>query len=774
MAMNMTRKHGVAAAVVVATILGTPVSAPAQTKGWLHWRGPEQTGVSRETGLIETLQLGGANHRFTVELAGGGTPAIAGNRLYALGYRGAGPDLQEVLLCADAKTGKTVWERTFSDYLSDIVYDRYAIGSPTVDEQSGNVFVMTSTGLFSCFTPAGKLVWQHSLMESLGRLTFTNGRTGAPTILDDLVIIRGITSNWGADGAAMDRLYAFDKRSGKLVWSSSPGIAPKDNTFGAPIFAMRDGKQVLYTAAGDGSMVCINARTGEPLWRYPISAGGMNATVVLHKGAVVGVHADENLDSSDAGRMTAVRVDAAAKKAETGPPQLDRSAELWRNDISAVSSSPVIVGNRIYQTTKTGQLAAIDADSGKVVWQMKLGPDQLHASPLYADGKLYIPMQNGLFYIIRPGAQSGQELAKVQLAGRCIGAPSVWNGRIYVHTTEKLYCFGIAGDNPGVKAATGQEVKSYRDSLKSPAPGKPVALQVVPSEVMLRPGEKASFTVYGIDANGYRTGTIDPAKVTWAKYIPPTARVRSEMDASFEPKSVLTAGPDAKPSAGAYQATFEGLTGTMRGRVIPKLPIREGFEGFAISESNPANAADKFAYPPLPWIGARFKFDIRELDGNKVFAKTLDNIFFQRAIVFLGHPDESDYTFTADVMTDGNRRTLSTVGVINQRYMVILNGNAQEIEINSNQERIKATAPFKIQPKVWYRLKTRVDIAKDGSGVVRAKAWKREETEPEKWTLEVPHKNAHSNGAPGLFGFAPQSLFKVYIDNIEIVPNQKP
>src|SRR6185503_4622182 len=106
--------------------------------------------------------------------------------------------------------------------LSDIVYDRYAIGSPCVDPEPGNVFVLTSAGIFACFTPEGRPVWQHSLMEELGRLTFTNGRTGGPTIDDDLVLVRGITSNWGAEGAAMDRLYAYDKKSGRLVWGCSP------------------------------------------------------------------------------------------------------------------------------------------------------------------------------------------------------------------------------------------------------------------------------------------------------------------------------------------------------------------------------------------------------------------------------------------------------------------------------------------------------------------------------------------------------------------------
>jgi hypothetical protein len=287
--------------------------------------------------------------------------------------------------------------------------------------------------------------------------------------------------------------------------------------------------------------------------------------------------------------------------------------------------------------------------------------------------------------------------------------------------------------------------------------------------VALRPGETARFTIRGIDASGFPTTTLDSTKATWEKFVPPTARVRSEMDAAFNGQGELVAG--TRPSGGAFQATLDGVKGTIRGRVLPALPFTENFEAFAPSETLPAEPDAKFAYPPLPWIGARFKFDVRDLDGNKVLAKTLDNIFFQRATVFFGHPDEKNYTFEADVMSDGSRRTMSSVGVINQRYFVVLQGNSQELEVTSNQERIRVAVPFKWSPKVWYRLKTRVDVAGDGSGVVRAKAWKKGDPEPDKWTIEVPHRVAHANGSPGLFGFSPQSLFKVYIDNISVTPN---
>ena len=130
-----------------------------------------------------------------------------------------------------------------------------------------------------------------------------------------------------------------------------------------------------------------------------------------------------------------------------------------------------------------------------------------------------------------------------------------------------------------------------------------------------------------------------------------------------------------------------------------------------------------------------------------------------------------NYTMEADVLSDGNKRKMSDVGVINQRYIILLKGNDQTLEINSNLERLRQSVPFKWKPNEWYHLKTRVDIEANGTGMVRAKVWKRDEPEPEAWTLEVRHDTAHRNGSPGLYGFAPQDM-RVYIDNISVKPNE--
>jgi hypothetical protein len=264
----------------------------------------------------------------------------------------------------------------------------------------------------------------------------------------------------------------------------------------------------------------------------------------------------------------------------------------------------------------------------------------------------------------------------------------------------------------------------------------------------------------------------DPKAVKWEAFVPPTALVKARMDAQFDAEGRLGAAAGAKASAGRFMATVDGLKGYVRGRVLPSLPIREDFETFELSATttNQVEPPTAFAYPPLPWIGARFRFEVRELEGAKVLAKTIDNKFFQRGSVFLGDQAMHSYTMEADVRSEGSRRKMSEVGLVNQRYMIFLKGNAQELEVSSNQERLKVSTPFKWVPNAWYRLKTRVDVGADGSGVVRAKAWKKGDAEPDAWTLEVPHRTAHRNGSPGLFAFSPQEQ-RVFIDNISVVAN---
>lgn len=220
----------------------------APVTGWLTWRGPHQNGTSDEKGL--PTKIDGAHPLWKVSFPGQSTPVVANGKIYVVGYLGEGPDLQEGVGCFDAETGVKLWEQRNNDFLSDTIYLRYATSSPAIDAETGNVYVQGTQGILSAYTGEGKLLWQHSMMETFGRLTFPNSRTASPIVDGDLVIARGITANWGAQGAAGDRFYAFDKTTGEIVWVSSPGDRPRDNSFSSPYLSFANGKRVFYSATG--------------------------------------------------------------------------------------------------------------------------------------------------------------------------------------------------------------------------------------------------------------------------------------------------------------------------------------------------------------------------------------------------------------------------------------------------------------------------------------------------------------------------------------------
>ena len=293
-----------------AGLLAVALTSQAAVTGWTNWRGPHQAGRSDEKNLPDKLMVSGPgkNLLWTHDIAGRGSAVIAGGKVYAWGYRGDGPDLQEVLLCLNEADGKKVWEHAYNDYLSDTVYSRYSVGSPTVDPETGWIYLMTTNGGVKCFSPDGKMQWEYSLMERFGRLTFPNGRTGAAVVDGDLVIVRGVTSYWGKQGPARDRFYAFKKKTGAPVWASTPGVAPKDSSFSTPVLANLNGRRVFYAGTGDGNVVCVDVRTGQPLWRFQASQGGVNSSVVIHDGVLVTIHGKENIDAAEEGRMLGLKL----------------------------------------------------------------------------------------------------------------------------------------------------------------------------------------------------------------------------------------------------------------------------------------------------------------------------------------------------------------------------------------------------------------------------------------------------------------------------------
>ncbi len=728
-----------------------PVLSAKSVDGWLSWRGPLQSGVSLETNLPDSLELDGEDHLWSYPVKGGGSPVIADGRVYVFGFyeENEGKLVEETLLCLDADSGKKLWEYRSRDFLSDNVYNRYGIGSPCVDPDTGNVYVMITSGLALAFDRDGNKLWEHSMLEEFWRLTFPNGRTGGPVVDGDFVVFRGITANWGPSGPPGDRFYGFEKQTGELAWWSAPDIKPVDSSNSSPTFGNIEGNRVFYSGTGAGSIICADARTGEPVWRTSISQGGVNASVLLYgDDKLIAIHGKENTDSTIKGGLVCYRIPTTYPKGDK-PVILGQKDEIWRNDEGYVSfsSSPVLHDGRIYTTVATGELKCADAKTGETLWELKLGADQLHASPLYADGKLYVPMAEGHVVVVKLHDDHGEILNTAEMGAVCLAAPSAYAGKVYVQTTAGLHCFGEKG---GKFVGVERSVAKVKDK-------KIASLQVVPAEFALMQGQSVDFTVWGLNAVGQRVEEISDARFD-----------AGPLGVSFKGDTMTVSG-NAKHAAGAVKASADGLVGAARGRIVAGPSYSEDFEGFELSSKN--HLGEAVSFPPSTWLGARVKWSVVEREGEKVITNVLDLVIKQRTMNFVGHPDMTDYTFSADVLTDGNRRIMSSIGLVNQRYQVALVGNWRILEVSSNHDRLKQSVPFDINPNTWYTLKTKVKANPDGSGVVMAKAWVRGEAEPDAWTIEVPVDKVHPKGAPAIYALSPQAQKRVFLDNLKITPN---
>src|SRR5688572_19759756 len=417
---------------------------------WPEWRGPARTGVSTETGLPSSWSPAGENLAWKVEFGGRSAPVVFGDRLYLQNTAGSGATMQERLMCFNADTGKLLWERKYNLFTSDVPPHRIAWASPAVDPASGNVFAFSGNGLLMSFSPAGKLLWERSLAEEFGMWTTHGGRVSSPVIDGDQVIVSGLMFLWGQHAGGAHRYVSFEKATGQALWLSAPEGRPTDTIYANPFITNVNGTRMFFTGGSDGAMHAIKAGTGEPVWNWMVSKRGLNTAALVLGPDVIVTHSEENQVGSEMGMLAAVP--AASKGTLT-----DKDARWIVRGVQAGYASPVSDGQRIYVFDNGGVLFAFSAKDGKQLWQQTLGTIA-KASPILADGKLYIGTENtgdagGKFFILRPHPDKAEILDQdwlgtPQKSELIVASPIVAHGRIYVTSMDSLYAIGGKGAAP--------------------------------------------------------------------------------------------------------------------------------------------------------------------------------------------------------------------------------------------------------------------------------------------------------------------------------------
>jgi outer membrane protein assembly factor BamB len=735
--------------LVLSFTLLLPAAAMLRAADWPEWRGPARTGVSTETSLPSSWSPKGENLAWRVPYGGRSSPVVFRDHLYLQNTSGTGATEQERLMCFNADTGKLLWEHRYNIFTSDVPAHRIAWASPAVDVATGNVFAISGNGLVMSLSPNGKVLWERSLAEEFGMWTTHGGRMSSPIIDGSQVIVSGLTFSWGQHAGGAHRFLSFDKTTGQTLWISAPEGRPTDTIYANPFIATVNGTRMLFSGGSDGAMHALKAATGEPIWNWLVSKRGLNTAALVVGSDVVVTHSEENVISNEMGMVAAVP--AASTGALT-----DKSARWLMRGVQAGYASPVSDGERIYLLDNGGVLLAFNLKDGKELWKQTLGTIA-KASPVLADGKLYIGTENtgdagGKFFIVRPHADKAEILDQDWLgtpekSEQIIASPIVARGRVYVTSMDALYAIGG-------KAPAGTPIN---DPPPPPAPagGAATVLLVTPTELLLKPGESVALTVRAFDANG--NAVANPGQATWA-----LENLKGTLaDGKF------TAPKDAVAQAGLVKATIGSLTGTGRLRVIPDLPWTFDFE-------------DGRETPPAHWVNATGKFAVRDVGGSKALVKLAENpfAFAKRCRPFMGSAEFSNYTIEADVRgTEKMRRQMGDVGVVAQRYELVLFGNHGRLELQPWQPEVQRTVRVKYEykPDTWYVMKLEVQSLTGGRVRARGKVWPKGQPEPAAWTISRIDPIGNLKGAPGLYADVPSQPSggsEVYWDNIKVYPNK--
>ena len=713
---------------------------------WPEWRGPSRDGRSAETNLPSSWSPAGENLAWRIPIGGRATPVAWNNRIYLLTTTGDFAHTQERLVAIDANSGKVLWEQKFSLYLSDVPQNRAAWAPPAIDPETGNIYVFTVAAEFAAVSPAGKLLWARSLPEEYGAITTHGGRTVSPVVDGDKVILNALILAWGSDlGRPGNRYFAFDKRTGDTMWVSSPQARHYDTNFSTPIIADVNGMHQIIVGGTDGQFYGLKANTGEKVWQVEVSKRAILNSAIYKDGIAYITHGEENTDTTQMGMVAAV--DA------TKSGQLPRDAFRWfTRGFMPTFASPVMDNERLYSVDNGAIVGAFDLKTGAELWHRSLGTLQ-KGSPVLADGKLYVGTENGKVYILRPSATGVEVLDEDALPDGSQGGPEpivaspiIANGRVIITSMDAMYAIGPSGRSSAVRSSSGSSVHPEPRAL-SPEPVTTV--QVFPYEALLNPGEKKSYSLKLFDAKGNLVREAKGADATWT--------LESGLGGSIAADGTYTAAPGA--SAGFVKATIGGVSGQARVRVLPPLPWTFDFE-------SPASEA-----PPSTWVGAPGKVTQRTVEGvGAVLQRVRDDTQGRRAKIIIGRPDWSGLTVEADVRGREQRRQRGDVGIINQRYILTLFGNAQKLELHPWQaaDEMTVRVPFTWKPDTWYHMKLRVENLQNGSVQVRGKVWPDGETEPAAWTIEKTDTIGHRHGAPGIYA---DGISDVYFDNVKVSRN---
>jgi len=346
-------------------IVGLSLCVAASADDWPQWRGPERTGISKETGLLKSWPASGPKQLWQIDTPSEGFAAasVVGDSIYLTGSSGGKSDRTGVLY-ALSLDGKIKWEHAYgSEWGKNYPMART---SPTVHE--GNVYIYSGVGLATCVdAKTGEMKWSVDTFDDFGGKNITWGIAESPLIVDDKVIVH--------PGGSNASVVALDKKTGKTVWTTK-GFSEK-SAYCSPLVTVLGGRKIILTQT-ENHIVGIDAASGDVLWKVP-----QRNKYAVHPNTPV-VFGDRVFIASGYGygcQMLKLSADGS-----------DASVLWTQKNMDNHFQGSLNIDGRIYGSASRGPLLCLNPDDGSVIYEIA---EVKKAAILYADERIYAYDEKG-------------------------------------------------------------------------------------------------------------------------------------------------------------------------------------------------------------------------------------------------------------------------------------------------------------------------------------------------------------------------------------------
>lgn len=409
-------------------------AAAASAENWPQWRGAKLDGISHEKGLpTKWSKSEGVLWRVPMPGQGGSSPVVWEDRIFVTSADGK--DL--VLICVGTD-GKEQWRQTVATGDRKVRDDEGNAASPSASTDGKHVWTFMGTGDLACYTVEGAPVWKFNVQDRYGKLKIQFGMTSTP-VLDGERLYLQLIHGEGRPETREATVACLDAATGKEVWRvgrDSDAFDECEHSYASPVI-YRDDKQAFLLTHGADYIVAHRLEDGREIWR----CGNLNlktrynntlrfvASPVAVPGMIV-------VPSAKNGPVLALRPDGKGDITDT------EAAYHWvRGSNTPDVPSPLVVDDIVYLCRETGILIAVDAASGKELYQQRVHLTRHRASPVYADGHVYLTARDGTVNVVAHGPEF-KIVATNKMGEEMSASPAIANGRIYLRAFDALYAIG--------------------------------------------------------------------------------------------------------------------------------------------------------------------------------------------------------------------------------------------------------------------------------------------------------------------------------------------